>query len=50
MEGRRWRPARLKEGLVRLEWPVWQSLVISNIFIKNLHKLFPVFLEVLHFN
>lgn len=50
MEGKRWRPARLKEGFVRLEWPVWQSLVIGNIFIKNLHKLFPVFLEVLHFN
>lgn len=27
----------LKEGFMRLEWPVWQSLVIGNIFIKNLH-------------
>lgn len=47
MEGKRWRPERLKEGFMRLEWPIWQSLVIGNIFIKNLHKLFPVSMELL---
>lgn len=47
MEGKRWRPARLNEGFVRLEGPLWQLLVIGNIFIKNLHKLLPVSLEFL---